>query len=375
GTLGYLHGRLHQPRTYKTLYVVGAAIAIYAHVIGLVAMGAIGLVGLISAALSNDRNEELKSWFITNVILFVVVLPWLIQIPGASGTFPGLGGKTLVEIQWLFRNAVGFPAIGGLSFLFDVAFYGVAGLAVLVAWFQNKRPLALTIGGFIVLYPLLIGLLHLRTEIITIRVFLPVLIGLALGVGYLASRLKTPVLRAAALAPFFLAGLASATTELRYHIKVENYPAAFDRVAAAGFQDPVILGCLHFSTGAIWEADNTADIYYLRRGQYIHYKGPEFWRAAAMTMAKLRVASPEEIDAELGGGWLVEGGLASIVEGRSEVAFMRRQCGDEDGEDVIHESLTSLGFTRLSDDRVNEGEAPDTIFHSAQSRLSLYRRP
>ena len=375
GGIGHVRPNLHGPRTYAALYVIGGAIAIYSHAMGLVVMGLIGFASLAAGWLGGNRMTFLRDWLVRNVILFVITLPWLIVLPSATGTFPGLSGdNSVVDIQWFWRNITGFPGLGKPAILFEALFYSLAGLSIPIAWLSGRRGLALTLLGLIVAFPIVIAILHLRQPLLANKILLPGVIGVTLGAGYALSRLKPKWAMTGLGAILILAAFGSAATELRYHIKSEEYRGAYEYAAEHGFADAPALTCVHFHAAAAWENRRDGRVLYYRRGDVIDYKGPEYWRAAENTMTWLRAAEAGEIDEALGGGWLIHGGLPSALTDDSQVLFIRPSC-PAGREAEITAALEELGFHQAGEALI-QGKAAGghVVLEEPLTRITLFER-
>lgn len=375
GAAGHVRPNLHSKRGYFALYVIGGAIAIYAHMLGLVVMALIGFSSLAAGLLTHGPKPFLRDWLFRNVVLFLLTLLWLAQIPSAMGTFPGLAGNNaLLDIQWFYRNITGFPGLGTVSILFEAMFYAAAGLSILLAWKAKRRGIAIMLASLIIFFPIIVIILELRQPIYANKVLLPGLIGVTLGAAYTLSRLQTKWLGSAIAGIIGLAAFTSSATELRHHVKMEDYPAGFAHADANGFDQAPVLTCLHFSTAAVWEARPSAHILQYRKGGLLHYQGREYWQAASRSMSWLRAASAEQIDEELGGGWLIEGGLQAALEGASQLAFMRSNCPGNQEQDILSK-LADLGFELVDETHLKGLAADFQILDPPLSKVSLYARP
>ncbi|GAB5457671.1 MAG: hypothetical protein Hens3KO_07010 [Henriciella sp.] len=375
GAAGHVRLHLCSKRAYLALYVIGGAIAIYAHMLGLVVMALIGFSSLAAGLLTHGSKPFLQDWLFRNIVLFVLTLLWLAQIPAAMGTFPGLAGSNaLLDIQWFYRNITGFPGLGSVSILFEAIFYMAAGLSILLAWKAKRRGIAVMLASLIIVFPIIIIILEMRQPIYANKVLLPAVIGVTLGAAYTLSRLQTKWLGSLLAGIIGLAAFTSSATELRHHVKMEDYPAGFAYADANGFDQAPVLTCLHFSTAAVWEARPSAYILQYRKGGLLHYQGREYWQAASRSMSWLRAASAEQIDEELGGGWLIEGGLPAALEDASQVAFMRSNCPGGQEQDILTK-LSDLGFELVSETDLKGPAADFQILDTPLSKVSLYARP
>lgn len=375
GGIGHARPHLYGARTYAALYVIGGAIAIYSHAIGLIVMGLIGFASLAAGWLGETRIKYARDWLIRNLILFVITLPWLIALPGASSTFPGLAGdNSILDIQWFYRNITGFPGLGKPAIPFEVLFYGLAALSIPIAWMSRRQGLTFTLISLIALFPLVILILHLRQPLLANKILLPGVIGVTLGAGYALSRLKPKWAMSALGGVLILAAFGSATTELRYHIKSEDYRGAYEYAAEHGFGDAPALTCVHFHAAAAWENRRDGRVLYYRRGDVIDYKGPEYWRAAENTMTWLRAAEASEIDEALGGGWLIEGGLDAALAEDSQVLFIRPSC-PAGREEEITTALEALGFHEAGHALIKGKGAERIVLEQPQTQITLFERP
>ncbi|MCI4643589.1 MAG: hypothetical protein MRY64_02275 [Hyphomonadaceae bacterium] len=374
GGIGHVRPNLYGARTYAALYIVGGAIAIYSHAIGLIVMGLIGFASLVAGWLGENRITFARDWLIRNLILFVITLPWLIALPSASGTFPGLSGdNSIFDIQWFYRNITGFPGLGGPAILFEALFYGLAALSIPIAWLSGRRGLAFTLLGLIALFPIVILILHLRQPLLANKVLLPGVIGVTLGAGYALSCLKPKWAMSALGGVLILAAFGSAATELRYHIKSEDYRGAYDYAAEQGFGHAPALTCIHFHAAAAWENRREGRVLYYRRGDVIDYKSPDYWRAAENTMTWLRAAEASEIDDALGGGWLIEGGLEAALAEDTQLLFIRPSC-PAGREAEITAALEALGFHEAGESLIQGKGAERIILEEPQTRITLFER-
>lgn len=375
GALGHAQpGRLSE-RTYAVLYVAGAAFAIYSHITALIAMAVISFGALYVGTRGEGDRAFARAWFIRNVVLFVLVLPWLVLIPSAMGTFPGLSPAEPILIHWFYRNVAAFPGLGTIGRPFEVALLVMAILSVPVAWLSGKRALAAFFLALLVIYPLIVLGLHLRPDqqILSNRSMMPVLIGVAAAAGFSLSMVRSRRLGTALAAILVATAFASALSGLRHNVKLDDYGGALEYADTQGFGDAPVVTCDHFSAAAIWENRRTARIYDYRGGDVIHYKGPGYWQAARMSMVKLRPATAEQVDAELGGGWKVPGGLPAILEDEPRVAVMNVWCGE--WEQDIFDELETLGFVQRGEQHRARGKAGDhTILQDPEARVILFER-
>ncbi|MEM1105482.1 MAG: glycosyltransferase family 39 protein [Pseudomonadota bacterium] len=374
GGVGHARRGRHGAATYAALYVVGGLFAIYSHALGLIAMGLIGFSSLAAGWMTPERWVRARQWFAFNAFLFVLTLPWLIALPSATGTFPGLGGdNSPFDIQWFFRNITGFPGLGGPAIVFEAGLYLAAAAALPLAWMRGRRALALALGALLVLFPLIILGLHLRQPLLANKVLIPGIIPVVIGAGYTLSRLAPRPLATACAALLVLAAFTSSAVSLRHNIKPENYAGAFAFAEARGFRDAPALTCVHFHSAAAWENRRDGRTLFYRRGDVLDYHGPAYWQAAGRTMTWLRAAEAAEIDEALGGGWLIPGGLAGALAGEDQVIFVRPSCPAGREAEII-EGLRALGFAATEETLARGRAAEFTILEEPQPRVTLFAR-
>ena len=365
-------------RKYPILYVLGGFIAIYSQLSGLVAMAVVGFGALLAMRFHTFQLKSMRIWLFTNIVLFVLTFPWLIEIPAAMGTFPGLPYNVpITEIHWHVRTAIGYPGLAlsdNLQLLADALLLGVGGLGCLLAWHHGRRSVAISIFGLMVAYPLLITLLHLQSPLVHVRLFVPVSIGTVLGAGYLIANMNNRLLSAATASVFAALGLCSAVNELTHHSKQEDYAAAFSFSEEMGYGDAPLVTCLDYSATAAWEANPDADIYIMFSDATLKYPGPRYWRAVEMTMVEYRKASRAKINDFLGGGLIVEGGIAEVLKGHDKVRLFSTGCPDR-MMTVAPPAIEALGY-ELKQDKPIRGNAPDDyiIMENPVLRAMLYEK-
>lgn len=377
GALGMLNPRSMGMRAYAALYVAGGFIAIHSQLVGLIGMAFIGFSVLASARQSGNPASFVRLWFTANLVLFVLVLPWLVQIPDASRSFPGLPTDiSPFEAHWHLRNAVGFAGLSGINWLqllADIMLYGCALLGALAAWRSGRTGLAAALGALLIGYPVLVMVLQLQTQLIHTRTFLLCGIAVVVGAGL---ALATVMPRRLGIAGACLLGalsIASSSYELRHHNKAEDYAGAVAWIDEAGWSGAPVFTCQYFSSAAMWEARPDATIFNIGYGAILRYPGPDFWRILELSMSEFRRLSPLEIDAHLGGGHIVEGGLEDALGGADRFVFVRPICNPK-VEQWLDEAARAQGYAETETRLITGRSADPDIIEPASTRVSLYRR-
>ncbi|WP_439619334.1 glycosyltransferase family 39 protein [Hyphomonas sp.] len=373
GGVGQAEPGRHAPRVYAALYVVGGAIAIYTQVIGLLAMGLIGFAALAGGLMAGGGKAFARSWLFRNLVLFVLILPWTLLIPGFFG-FTGLHQPpSVITSLWYYNTMTGFPGLGFVGNLLVLVLYALACWGILRTWISGRKAFSLTLAGLVMAYPLALFVLSFDRPLISVRTLIPSALGvcMAAGIGLDGIRRKRLVLGIAAI--ILSASLASTAHQLAYPIKPENYKAAYRYLDGSGYGDAPILNCIDMSTAAAWYARPQAKIYLYQRGGLVHFAGPQYWQAARMSMRRYSVATSQEIDAFVGGRLLVDGGFDGAFGQSDKLVFMRPFCADRDMAE-IESGLTQLGFTLQSERLIDEGAPPFQIMAMPHTWVTLYVR-
>jgi hypothetical protein len=381
GAVGHAEtGRL-KAASYSALYITGGAIAIYSHILGLVAMACIGTASLVAAILGKTErwHPVARRWFVMNLILFVLVLPWLVRLPMVLESFPGLWDQDIANARWYIFNMLGFPGAPGiLRRLALLALLALIGLCILALWLSSRRALALVLFSMLAVFPLAIVGLQVTgvSTIISNRAFTPVIPTslAAAAIGLSVIRLQT--LQVSMMALILAAGITSAHQILSHGIKPDDFAGAFSYAEAAGFGEAPVLTCNAFCAASIWENRPDAVIFDYRRGEVMRYSGPEFWRAAVNSMHWLHMASIEEIDAFHGGGWHIQGGLAKALEGYDRITFMVTSCDSSIyDEQNLKASIAEAGFSSSGPEFMVLGRArQEVLLTIPETRVQLYER-
>lgn len=380
GAVGFAEPGRHKPSTYMALYITGSAIAIYSHLIGLILMACIGGASLAAAVLQNPPGwlAAARRWFVMNLFLLVIVLPWLIRLPSAMEAFPGLWDQNEGMARWYYFNIVGFPGIGGAGKLAELAAILLALGAAVLCWMAQRKALALTLGGVLLIYPLIMIELNALTPdpLISNRVFSPVVIASVTGLAIAIAMIRPLPVRAAVFSALAIAATLSAANAVRYSIKPDDFGAAFAYADQQGYADAPVFTCNVFCSASAWESRPGATIYDFRRGDLMRYKGPEFWATTKNGMLWERQASVEDLDAYLGGGWTVPGGVTEALAGHSKAIVMVTTCdGARDDEARLTAALAEAGFhASESGKRMMSRSGGRVILLGPETRVYLYER-
>ncbi|MEO0818981.1 MAG: glycosyltransferase family 39 protein [Pseudomonadota bacterium] len=371
GLIGGMRGRGGAP-LYVALYLLGGTVAIYAHAMALVFLLAVNLGVLAAMVIDPALRERWRWWLAVNFALGCLALPWILQFAGAARTFQGLATVDPFASNWFLRNAIGFP---GLPRPFRLPAEGVLALAALagavLAWRAGRREIAIVALAGLGLYPLFIVILSGLTPIVATRVFLPA--GLALAL-LLAMLVQLPR-RAGALALALFAGVAlwSALRDHAGRTKLENLPAALAFADAEGFGGAPVHTCQQFTASAILATAPEREIV-IGLGDGLLRLDEGYYRVLRRSMAMVRGSGAVARDAALGGGYLVEGGLAGLTEGRDGVVAIVAPACEADRVARLDADLAGLGFARVAERAFRGGLGGQTIMRRGETVVRLYRR-
>lgn len=373
GGVGHVEPGRRSERFYALIYVGGGAIAIYAHLLGLIAMAAIGFASLAGGLFSGGGWRFAREWLVRNLILFALTLPWLVQIP-SNMNFVGLHQPTSFSTSlWYFKTMTAYPGLGVADNLLALVLYGLVGISVPLVWLSGRRTLALILAGLVAVYPATLFLISLDRPLIAARTLIPVTLGVCMAGGIGLAAIPGRHLRFGLAGLLGAAGLMSSLHHLAFAIKPENYRQAFAHLDAAGYGNAPVLNCIDMSATAAWYARPEADIYLYQRGGLMHVPGPDYWQAVRMSMSRYGESTAQEIDAFMAGRLLVEGGFEGAFGDVQRVAFMRPFCSAE-SQRAIETGLAELGFVAASDALMDAGAPRFQIMASPHTHVTLYTR-
>lgn len=374
GGMGLASPKRHSLRIYSVLYVLGGAVAIFSHAIGLICMAVIGGASLLSVYMSPRRWDGALRWLVCNLLLFILVLPWLVQIPSVSSSFGGLGSSiSILDANWFYRNAIGFPGLGKIGTVMEFAAIGAAAGGTFVAFWYRRWTLAFVLLGLVVLYPAMLIGLHLRQSILSTRTMLPAQLGVAAALAYGLCAIRPKLLRRGLIAVFVVSAISSSLIEISNRTKLEQNREALNFADANGFGEAPIVTCHIYTAAAVWEEAPERSIYFSEKGALLEYKGPEYWRTASESMNVLRTMSQQEIDVYLGGGWIVEGGLPALFSSHGDAIFLRSYCPNEEAA-ALEVELAEASFSSQFELDTNKAAAGNVVIANPQTVVNLYQK-
>jgi hypothetical protein len=338
-------------------------------------MAVIGGSSLVASLMTAARFSQAKTWLLTNLVLLFIVLPWLLFLPTAMGSYPGLPNLNPLEFHWHLRAAVAYPGLGELGVLqlvLELALYGMVVIGAVVAW-QHNRALSLTIAGLAIVYPLVVTALQLISPIMHVRVYLPAGIGVVVGASLGALALRSAVLRWTALGALALFSFASSVNELRHHNKLEDYRSGFAYADQRGYANAPVLSCYDFSASAMWEERPDAEIFLVFPDGVMRFPGARYWRVVENSIMTYRTMTAQQKNEHLGGGLLIEGGLAEALRGADRAVFMEAACFNNLREE-LPEMMANLGFRAEERTRIRGRATREVMLEAPGTNLTLFRR-
>ncbi|GAB5458026.1 MAG: hypothetical protein Hens3KO_10560 [Henriciella sp.] len=373
GAIGIAQPARLKPLTYAVLYLLGGVIAIYCHFMGLVGMAAISFSVLAVSLVRGPVWPKFRAWLLINSVMFVLALPWLIQIPAYMG-FGGINARvTVFETAWYLMKVTGFPGLGSAGTIVSLVYCCLVGAGLIAAWLNGRYILAAGFAGVLICYPLLLIMLSFDRPIIAARIMLPVVIGVCCASGLALASFRNQLLAWGLTALFIIAAALSSAHHLAHPIKPENFTGAFAHIEREGFAEVPVLTCIDMSASAAWETKPEADIYLFRRGEIMLFPGPRYWQIARLSMTGYYQAPVAEIDAYLGGKLHISGGMADAFITSDKIAFVRPFC-EADTEAVIMAQLQEIGFVEVSKTLITDGAPNWQIMANPRTKVSLYRR-
>ncbi len=373
GAVGWASGGRLKPRTYVALYIFGALVAIYSHLLGLVTIGLVSGIALFFALQKRALMDAGKTWLLMNIVVFVLSLPWLIQIPANMG-FQGLNNAVSIkESIWYYKMITGFPGLGLLDLLVTALYYLVGGLGLAAAWTKGQRSLALCLLALLAVYPVILFGLSLNRPLLGARTLIPATLAFAAAAGLGLSYLKHKNTMYGLIGVLALGGLFSSINLVTHPVKPENYKGAFALIDREGYTDAPVLTCLDMSAGATWETRPGTEVYMQNYGGLLEFEGPQFWEVSSMSRVVLRNTTAQNIVDFLGRDILIDGGIEEAFADDEKLVFIRPFCKDDD-EDQILAEIASAGFEEITEALILDDAPQKRIIVNPKTRVSLFRR-
>jgi hypothetical protein len=376
GALGLLRGR--RLGVYAGLYLVGALVGVYSHVVALIYLFVLN-GGCLAAWVSTPKSERsgrgyLQVWLAANLVLLVASTPWLLRIPATAASFPGLGALKVKDTAWTVAQALGYPGLPHpVEYAADAMLIALMGLGAVALWQGGRRPLAIaglvTIGGYLAL---VFGLSRI-TPMVAVRIFLPLLMFQAMFVGAALAALRPAWVQAPAITAALGLMVVSSGLEHGARTMYENVPAALAYADQRGFAGAPILTCDFMEAGTIWAAaPQRADFFVGPKGEVTRYDAG-YIRAVRMPFSVFMRSSASEIDRFLGSGYLARGGLAGVLGASSRVVVVTGPCrASFPGQ--AQAALGRLGLRPVSSAAFPGGRNGQVIISHGETALTLYAR-
>lgn len=360
---------------YDALYVLGAAAAIYTHFVALVYLLALNLSCLAAwavAARAGRGRGYLVRWLAANLVLLVLALPWLVRLSTSAGGFPGFGAMTTKETAWVVAEALGYPGLPRpLEYAGNLFLLALLALGCRALWRRGRRGLVVAGLGTLAGYPVLIILLSRITPIVAVRVFLPLLMFLSLFVGAALASIRP--LWAQAGAVCLALGLMACSTvkEHAAHTEYENVPAALAFADRHGLAAAPVVTCNFMIAGSVWAAAPGRGDYILNPDGEVMRFDAGYMRALRMPFSVFVKASPARINAFLGGGYLVPGGLAALARRGPGLVAITGPCTTPFGRQITG-ALAPLGLRPTASAAFPGGDHGHAIISSSLTAATLF---
>ncbi|MDB5641360.1 MAG: putative rane protein [Hyphomicrobiales bacterium] len=377
GAIGIADGR--RRRYYAIFYVGGGAIAIYSHFVALVFLAALN-VALCCAlvALPGSRHDFIRL-LRANAILFVVSIPWFVQLLAVGRSFPGLGASGgFVATAFFLRNAIGFPSLDSLSGAALLCLLvGLACVGGVIAWRSNRPALAVALVVSAPVYVVIITALNVVTPILATRVFLPLVLPLVMLVGAALGARRAPT--ALIVSGLILVGGATVATIVEHprRTKHDAPRTALSAALDAGYAGAPIINCHFLNATAYVVAEEELHqtqmpVITLDSGVAMRFDSNAF-QMVRMSMSKLRSVDAEETDRFIGGGYIYKGGLTSALQDHDKAIVIAEPCpaGDRFAQ-VATSQLEKLGFRSVKNYTFAAPGRP--VMERGESEMILFER-
>lgn len=373
GALGF-SGKGHlKPLHYCGLYVIGSVLMIGAHSLGPILTVLAGITGLVACLDSETRVQAFKQFIMANIVLLVLGAPWALYALLGAGSHPGLAEDSLSLLPYYIGNVTGFPGMGGFSKPFEILFYLAVLGGTITAWLNGQKPLAVFLLMFSIVLVMVLAGLHARQPILANRVVLPIVIGFAAAAGVALADIKNGLARGIVFGVLFSAGLYSAVNELTHRLKWDDARGAIALIDQSGFEQAPILICRNYEGAGIGLEAPGKQIFFYLDGDVLEQTKPNYWQLSAIPVADVAQSSAAQIDARLGGGYLVEGGLDSVLSGTHQVSFIRRFCRNET-DAALAAALADAGFEEKLYARIKPDEGQPVFLVFPMTQVTLYER-
>jgi hypothetical protein len=353
---------------YAILYLVGSSIAIYSQVVALVYLAILNGLTLSSLWLTSSAKRGFYgTWLLTNLLLLIVSLPWLLSLREATQSFQGLPSDSSILTQWFFRNLVGFPGLPfPLKQLADALLLVLYMLGAILTWKSGQRTLAAVSIGALVIYPAAVAILNVAVPILANRIFIASVIPAAMLFGSSVAMLRRPVARIALLTVVLSLAAWSAIEAKQLQVKTEDTPQALALIDAHGFDKAAIL-CSNF-----WTA-GTAYFYAPNRSILFPGVGDELIRFNDRILAAYSLPAAERVHVANGAmrRLLLDNGL--IVDPRKDWNSIEQVAVISASNDLREQRLLiSLGFHKI--DAPPMTSPRQLIFQPLSTNISLWTR-
>ncbi|RAK52842.1 glycosyltransferase family 39 protein [Phenylobacterium deserti] len=353
---------------YAALYVAGGVVAVYSQLLALVFLALLNAALVLWAVAAQRWKAAVAPIVLSNLVLGVLSIPWLLSMATAMDTFHGLktfGPRTAV---WFFNNMVGFPGLPKpLKTPANLLFVALLLFGAFRAWRGGERAVVLATVTGLLAFPMALVVLNTREAILENRVFTPCEVAAAVLFGLAATSLKPAALRYAVLSAVLLLSAASSFAEHRLRVKPEDPRQVLVSAAQHGFSEAPVVTC-HFLPAM--SAHLTAPdhpVYFLGLDGPVRVD-QDFHRVIAMSMNALHRARSADYARYIGGNANVAQNERTLASGGRVIA-VSSSCR----ENRVDEYLSALGMTKVAEPAIHP--APRTIFTNVYTEVGLWKKP
>jgi len=374
GSIGLLKHQDHH-RLRLVIYIVGALIAIYAHVTAIIYLFCLNIGLMSSAYVCPVRRETFIRFIASNLAIVFLSIPWLLQLTKSFGAFVGIGtpGFNFRTTAYFIRNSLGYPGLPGIADytgLLVLSCVIATGFAIAIR--LKKEPAAVVLAIVLIAYPIIILILNFHVSILAARTMLPLTIPAFLLSAIALSEIRPRVL-SHSIGTFLLSlGLLASVNAHFEQRKHDNPQAALLYASQVGYSGAPIVTCVLVDAAALHLTSERVGL----RHEIILKKPDGFIRFTWTVFESLRESliafyrrTAFEIDAKAGGGILLHDLPQALAETQRAV-FYSAVC--DYPIELITKQIEFAGFSLR--EQKNFTKAERIVMEKGESKLFLYER-
>lgn len=363
------------PRLRLAFYIVGALIAVYAHVTAIIYLFCLN-IGLISSAwLCPAPRTTYIRFLAANIVIGLLTIPWLVQLTKSFGAFGGIGtpGFNFRTTAYFIRNSLGYPGLPGIADytgLLVLACVIAIGLSIAIR--LRRRTESVVLAIVLIAYPIIMLMLNLHISILAARTLLPLTIPAFLLSAIALSEIRPRLLSQGTGAFLLSLGLLASVNAHFEQRKHDNAQAALLYASQAGYSGAPIVTCILFDAAALHLTSERIglehDIILKKPNGFIRFTWSVFETLQDSLIVFYR-RTADEIDSRAGGGILLHD-LPEALTQTQRAIFYSAVCDNQ--LEIITQQIEAAGFTLR--EQKNFTKAERIVMEKGESKLFLYER-